>query len=178
MAHVVVLAEVDPAAAIPALRNAVWERDASLPIGSLRTMNDVVSTALGPFRGIAMVLTLLAAGALVLAGGGIYGVISFAVSKRSNEFGIRAALGASSREIVALVLKDGAKLTAIGVGLGAAIAFGASQVISSILFGMAGADAVTFLMVPAFLAGIALLACFIPARRATRVDPMQALRVD
>ena len=77
MAHVVVLAEVDPAAAIPALRNAVWERDASLPIGSLRTMNDVVSTALGPFRGIAMVLTLLAAGALVLAGGGIRGGQAF-----------------------------------------------------------------------------------------------------
>ncbi|MCZ6917982.1 MAG: ADOP family duplicated permease [Gemmatimonadetes bacterium] len=178
VAHVVVLAKADPTVTIPALRNAVWERDPSLPIGSLRTMNDVVSTALGPFRGIAVVLALLAVGALILAGGGIYGVISFSVSKRVNEFGIRTALGASGRDVVALVLKDGAKLTAVGVGLGVAVAFAASQLLASLLFGIGGADAVTFVLIPAFLASISLLACFIPARRATRVDPMEALRVD
>ncbi len=139
-------------------------------------MNDVVNESLGPFQGVAAVLTLLAAGALVLAGGGIYGVMAYSVSRRVHEFGIRTALGASDRNVIRLVVAQGAKLTAFGIGIGVALAFVTTRVLESVLFGVVSADATTFVGIPVLLAVVALLASYIPARRATRVDPMEALR--
>ena len=169
-------AKTEPSATIPALRSVIRTADASLPISSVRAMNDVVNESLGPFQGVAAVLTLLAVGALVLAGGGIYGVIAYSVSRRVQEFGIRTALGASDRNVIRLVVAQGAKLTAVGIGIGVALAFATTRVLESVLFGVASADATTFVGIPALLAVVALLASYIPARRATRVDPMEALR--
>ncbi len=174
--YLVVSAKTEPSTAIPTLRSVIRTTDASLPISSVRAMNDVVNESLGPFQGVAAVLTLLAAGALVLAGGGIYGVISYSVSRRVQEFGIRTALGASDRNVIRLVVAQGAKLTAFGIGIGVALAFATTRVLESVLFGVASADATTFVGIPALLAVVALLASYIPARRATRVDPMEALR--
>ena len=174
--YLVVSAKTEPSAAIPTLRSVIRTADASLPISSVRAMNDVVNESLGPFQGVAAVLTLLAAGALVLAGGGIYGVIAYSVSRRVQEFGIRTALGASDRNVIRLVVAQGAKLTAFGIGIGVALAFATTRVLESVLFGVASADATTFVGIPVLLALVALLASYIPARRATRVDPMEALR--
>jgi putative ABC transport system permease protein len=174
--YLVVSAKTEPSAVIPALRSVIRTADASLPISSVRAMNDVVNESLGPFQGVAAVLTLLAAGALALAGGGIYGVIAYSVSRRVQEFGIRTALGASDRNVIRLVVAQGAKLTAVGIGIGVALAFATTRVLESVLFGVASADATTFVGIPALLAAVALLASYIPARRATRVGPMEALR--
>ncbi|MFB3112381.1 MAG: ABC transporter permease, partial [Gemmatimonadales bacterium] len=174
--YLVLSAETEPSTAIPTLRSVIRTADASLPISSVRAMNDVVNESLGPFQGVAAVLTLLAAGALALAGGGIYGVIAYSVSRRVHEFGIRAALGASDRNVIRLVVAQGAKLTAFGIGIGVTLAFATTRVIESVLFGVASADVTTFVGIPALLAVVALLASYIPARRATRVDPMEALR--
>ena len=174
--YLVLSAATEPSAAIPTLRSVIRTADASLPISSIRAMSDVVNESLGPFQGVAAVLTLLAAGALVLAAVGIYGVIAYSVSRRVHEFGIRTALGASDRNVIRLVVGQGAKLTAYGMGIGVALAFAGTRVLESVLFGVATADATTFLGIPALLAVVALLASYIPARRATRVDPMEALR--
>jgi putative ABC transport system permease protein len=174
--YLVLSAETEPSAAIPTLRSVIQTADASLPISSVRAMNDVVNESLGPFQGVAAVLTLLAAGALVLAAGGIYGVIAYSVSRRVHELGIRTALGASDRNVIRLVLGQGAKLTAVGIGIGVALAFAGTRLLESVLFGVASADVTTFVGIPMLLAAVALLASYIPARRATRVDPMEALR--
>jgi putative ABC transport system permease protein len=168
----------DPLDVVPTLRGVVWGIDATLPISAIRSMEQVVAEALGPFQGMALVLGLLAGGALILAAGGIYGVIAYSVSRRVQEFGIRAALGASQRHVIRQVLGQGARLTLIGVGIGVALAFASNQLLNSLLFGIAPADTTTFVGVPLFLAAVALLATYIPARRATRVDPMEALRVE
>jgi putative ABC transport system permease protein len=156
----------------------VWGADATLPISGIRSMEQVVTEALGPFQGMALVLALLAGGALILAAGGIYGVIAYSVSRRRHEFGIRTALGASRQHVIKQVVGQGAKLTLIGVGIGMALAFASGRLLNTLLFGIAPADATTFIVIPLFLTAVALLASYIPARRATRADPMEALRVE
>ena len=119
---------------------------------------------MGPFRGIAGLLLILAAGALVLASSGIYSVMSYSVSERIHEFGVRTALGASRKDIVRLVLKQGAVIAVIGVAIGLVASFGISKLAAAMLFSIDVTDPVTFLVLPAFLTGVALLACKKPKR--------------
>jgi putative ABC transport system permease protein len=125
-----------------------------------------------------LLLGAFAALALALAAIGIYGVISYTVAQRTQEFGIRLALGAQPRNVFAMVLGQGARLALLGVFFGFASAFGVTQLMSSVLFGVQPTDPLTFVIVPLLLMAVALLACYIPARRATRVDPLTALRYE
>jgi ABC-type antimicrobial peptide transport system permease subunit len=125
-----------------------------------------------------LLLAAFAALALLLASIGIYGVISYAVAQRTQEFGIRLALGAQPGNVFSIVLGQGARLALFGVILGFIAAFAVTRLMTSLLFGVQPTDPITFTAVPALLMGVALLACYIPARRATRVDPIIALRYD
>jgi putative ABC transport system permease protein len=130
----------------------------------------------GPSLLITALLSLFAAGALVLAAIGLYAVIAFNMSRRTRDFGIRMALGASSRQILGTVLKEGLLLTAIGLAIGFGLSLAAGKALGSLLFGVTPTDLPTYLGVFAVLAVVSLVACYLPARRAARIDPMRALR--
>jgi ABC-type antimicrobial peptide transport system permease subunit len=132
--------------------------------------------ALWAQRLAADLLAVFGALALTLAAIGMYGVISYSVNQRRREFGVRMALGATAGEVEALVLREGIRLVTFGVIVGVMVALAASRAVGSLLFAVAPRDALTFLMVPAILALVGVIACWIPAHRATRVDPAQALR--
>jgi putative ABC transport system permease protein len=160
------------------LRSAVRDRVLALDKGlqvEVATMRENLAAAFLPARVTAAVLGLVGLFGLSLAVVGIYGVISYAVSQRTGEIGLRMALGAQSRDILWLVIGQGLKLTLIGVGLGAIIALALTRLLTSLLVGVSAADPLTFLAVPLMLTTVAFFACWIPARRAMRVDPMLAL---
>jgi putative ABC transport system permease protein len=138
----------------------------------------VLSTAQARPRFLTLLLTLFAGVALVLAAVGIYGVISYSVAQRTSEFGIRIALGAAPKDVLGMVLGQGLMLGAVGVALGAAGALALTRYIRGLLFGISSFDPLTFVVMAAVLAAVTLAACWIPAHRATRVDPMIALRYE
>jgi predicted permease len=148
------------------------------PIFSTRTMEQIISGSLAERRFTMLVLIIFAAAALLLAAVGIYGVMSYAVTRRTHELGIRATLGASRSEIVMLVLRQGMQLAAIGMAAGLVAAVALTRFMANLLYGVRPADPATLAAVALLLGGIALLACYIPARRATAVDPVVALRCD
>jgi putative ABC transport system permease protein len=158
------------------VKQALAEIDPDQPVTNIMTMEDVLSASLGDYRFYMELLGIFAGVAVLLAAVGIYGVMSYSVSERTHEIGIRMALGAHPRDALGLVAKLGLKLTSVGVAIGAALAFGVTRLISTFLFGVKPTDPLTYAAVALSLAAIALLACYIPARRATRVDPMIALR--
>jgi macrolide transport system ATP-binding/permease protein len=161
------------------LRSAVRDRVLALDKGlmvEVATMRENLAASFLPARVAAVVLGLVGLFGLSLAVVGIYGVVSYAVSQRTGEIGLRMALGAESRDILRLVIRQGLKLTLIGVGVGATLALALSRLLSRLLVGVSAADPVTFLAVPLLLTAVAVFACWIPARRATKVDPMIALR--
>ena len=168
----------DPAQLADGLRNAVWSFDRNLPISEIVTMDEAVAQANAAPRFELMMLGIFAAIALVLAATGVYGVMSYAVSRRTNEIGIRMALGASSRSVLGLVLKHGMGLTLAGAGTGLVVALFLAQFMSKLLFGIRPTDPLTFVMVVVVLLLVSLAATCIPARRATQIDPMVALRHD
>ena len=168
----------DPLAIVPFLRSQVLELDPNLPLADVRTMAARVSASVAQPRFYAMLVGLFATVALILAVIGIYGVLSYGVAQREREIGVRMALGATRLEILRLVLGQGMALTGSGIVVGTAAAFGVTRLLSSLLFGVTTTDSVTYVAVPILLAAVALVACYIPARRATRVDPMTALRYE
>ena len=168
----------DPQSVIGALRGEFQQLDANLPVYSVRTMTEHMALPLFPARIAAMLLGGFGLLALVLAAIGIFGVMSYAVSQRTREIGIRMALGANAGGILKLVVGHGLKLIMLGLGLGLAGAVAGTRLMSSFLYGVSATDAVTFAVIALLLTGVALLACYVPARRATKVDPMVALRYE
>ncbi|MGH9805606.1 MAG: ABC transporter permease [Candidatus Acidiferrales bacterium] len=174
----VIQSAADPAAILPSVRREIRAMDPGLPIFNVQPLTQVIAASLFLPRMGAYLLAAFGLLALVLAAGGIYGVISYAVTQRTHEIGIRMALGAERRHVLRLVLVHGMTLVGIGLGIGLAGAFAASRVVSSLLYGVSAADPLTFSGITLILTAVALLACWIPARRAARVDPMVALRYE
>jgi putative ABC transport system permease protein len=168
----------DPLALSNAAREAVWSLDRDLPIPSIQTMEQILSERVAKRRLNMLLLGLFAMVALILAAVDIYGVMNYAVTQRTNEIGIRIALGAQSGDVIGLVLKQGMALTLMGVAFGLIATFMLTRLMASLLFGVSARDPITFAAIAALLTGVALVACWIPARRATRVDPMVALRYE
>jgi predicted permease len=169
-------AEGDPSRLTQALREQVRAVDPDLPVFGERTMEDVVSASLARRRFALQVVGGFGVLALLLAGVGVYGVVAYSVSQRTREIGIRLALGASSGAILRWVFRQGMRLTLLGTAVGLVVAFALTRLLSGLLFGVSAADPITFVGLATLLALVALLACYIPARRATKVDPMVALR--
>jgi ABC-type antimicrobial peptide transport system permease subunit len=160
------------------LRARIASLDPELPLSSIREMEDVVAGSLGRPRLTLSLMSVFGAVALLLAAVGIYGVVSFSVGQRAHEFGLRMALGASSSDIGSLVLRQGLKLALLGVALGIASALAASRLVASLLYEIGPRDPWTIAGIALVLVAVALLASFVPARRAARVDPYTALRME
>jgi putative ABC transport system permease protein len=176
--RIVLKTKMPPESVVSAIRTTVQQLDSSLSLFSVRTMQQVVAENMEGTSLQTALLGIFAALALILAAVGIYGVMSYLVTHRTHEIGIRLALGAEPRHVLSLLMGHGARLAGIGVAIGAAMAFPLTKLISSFLFGVAPTDAPTFLVVTAFLFVVALLACYIPAHRAMLVDPVVALRYE
>lgn len=166
----------DPAAAAASVRNAVWAMDREVPVSDVRTMEQVIAESNAPRRFTMALVGFFALAALLLAGVGLYGVMSYAVSQRAREIGVRMVLGARRADVLRMVLGAGLTLVLVGVAVGLAGAFATLRLLASFLFGVRASDPVTFLGVVLVLAAIALAASMVPALRATRVDPVIALR--
>jgi len=169
---------VDPTSLAAALRQQVWSMDKDLPVYDVKSMNEVWSMAASMYTFSSVTLGFFAAVALLLASLGIYGVMAFAVSQRTQEIGIRIALGASAPDVLKLVVKHGMKLALAGIAIGLVGAWGLTRFMKHILVGVTATDLLTFAVVPACLFVAALVACYLPARRATKVDPLVALRYE
>jgi predicted permease len=168
----------DPLSVVSAVRAQVAGPTEDQPIFGVQTMEQIISDSLAERRFTMLLLIIFASTALVLAAVGIYGVMSYAVSRRTHELGVRLALGASRREILRLVVGEGMVLAAIGTVVGLTAALGLTRLMASLLYGVRPADPTTLAAVSLLLGGIALLACYIPAWRATKVDPLVALRYE
>jgi putative ABC transport system permease protein len=176
--YVVVRTTVDPQSIAQAVRSAVTALDPDLPISNLKTMDTMIAESVGPPKFRTLLVALFAGVGLLLAAIGIYGVTAYAVTERTHELGVRVALGADRADVMRLVLVEAAGLAGIGVALGIAGAFATTRLMSTLLFGVAPTDAMTFAAISVFLVATALLASYVPARRATMVDPLTALRAE
>jgi ABC-type antimicrobial peptide transport system permease subunit len=165
-------------ATLNSIRNMSEQMGGDLVIYGVQTMEEMISGSLAHRRFSMILLAVFAAVALLLASIGIYGVISFVVGQRTHEIGVRMALGAKPRDVLAMILERGAKLTMIGIGIGIIASLMLTQLMKSLLFGVSAADPITFVAVSLLLIFVGLAACYIPARRAMRVDPMVALRYE
>lgn len=174
----VVKSSSDPAQLIAAAQSEVWAIDKDLPVSQIMSMEQVISDSIAPQRFNMLLLGIFAGLAMTLAAIGIYGVMSYSVTQRLHEIGIRMALGASRRDVLWMIVKQGMTLTGIGVSMGLAGALLLTRLMSSLLYGVSATDPLTFFVIPLVLAAVALGACFVPARRATRVDPIIALRYE
>ena len=174
----VVRTAVEPEGLIPSVREAVRQVDRAQPVTEFREMERVVGDAAAQPRFNSLLLAVFAGLSLLLAAAGIYGVMSYGVTQRTREIGLRVALGARRRDVLKLVVGRGMVLTLLGVGIGLAASFGLTRLLRSLLFGVSETDPLTFAGVALLLTSVSLLACYVPARRATRVDPMVALRYE
>jgi ABC-type antimicrobial peptide transport system permease subunit len=166
----------DPATVVPALRRTVRTMDGDIALASVQTMDEVFAGTIAQPRINTIVLTVFAGIALLLAAIGIYGVTSYAVSQRTREIGVRMALGANARSVLGLIVRQGMFPVLAGLAVGLLAAYGATRVMQSLLFEVNATDPATFAAITALLALIALAASVIPAWRAARVDPVEALR--
>ena len=169
---------MNPRSLEPAVKSVVADLDKDLPVVNLRTMDELMTEAVAPPRFRTILVSMFAVVGLLLAAIGIYGVMAYAVTERTHELGVRIALGADRGDVLRIVLGEAAWLAACGVGLGVAGALGATRLIQTLLFGVTPTDALTFAAIAMLLTATALVASYIPARRATRVDPMVALRYE
>jgi predicted permease len=178
MTSIVLKTQGDPASLASAIRQGVREVAPNQPVYRLKTMRDMVQTSLAPRRFAVRLLGFFALVALFMAALGLYGVVSYSVAQRTQEIGVRMALGAQSRSLIALVVGQGLKLAAVGVVIGLVLAMVVSRMLQSQFFGVSAFDPVTFASIAAVLLGAASLASYLPARRAAKVDPLRALRCD
>jgi ABC-type antimicrobial peptide transport system permease subunit len=175
---VVLRVKGDPMSLAGAVRQAVWSVDRDQPVSNIRPMDEILADETQQRRLGTTLLGGFAALALLLASVGIYGVLSYSVAQRKQEIGVRMALGARERDVLALVVGQGMKLTLAGVAIGAGAAFALTRLMEGLLFGVSAADPLIFTGIAALLTLAAFIACFLPARRASRIDPMLALRQD
>lgn len=168
----------DPASLIPAMRSELQHLDRNVPVYAVKTMTEQIDAALSADRMTAVLLGIFGGAALLLAAVGLYGVMSFSVAQRTREMGIRMALGAQTVDVLSLVVKNGMTLALIGVAIGLAGAFALTRMLATLLFEVTPTDAMTYAIVSVGLLFVALVACYIPARRATKVDPLVALRYE
>jgi predicted lysophospholipase L1 biosynthesis ABC-type transport system permease subunit len=160
------------------LQRAVWSVDRNLPVANLQTLEEIQAQSMAQTSFALVMLSIAASVALLIGVVGIYGVIAYAATQRTREIGLRMALGAHVRSVRTLFLRQGLALTAVGIAIGIGIAVGLTRVMSSFLFGVAPIDPITYAAVSGALALVALLATYLPAHRASRVDPITALRAD
>ena len=174
----VVRSRINPVALEKSIGAAVWSVNPQVAISSERTLKSIVASSEATRRYETSLGAAFAICALLLASLGLYGVVSYSASQRAREIGIRMALGAEPRDILCRVLGDGGRMAAVGIALGLAASIGLTRLMTSMLFGISATDPVTFAAVGVILLSVTLAACWVPARRAMRVDPMVALRYE
>jgi putative ABC transport system permease protein len=174
----VIRTSIEPESIAASVRQAVQDVDRAQPISDVRTMENVVSEAVTQPRFNLILLGIFGAIALLLSASGIYGVMAYSVSQRTHEIGIRMALGAQAGNVLKMVMTQGLRLSVVGIGIGLLASLLLTRYLASLLFGVGTTDMLTFLVVAVFLTGVALVACFVPARRASKTDPMEALRYE
>src|SRR6266540_2224797 len=174
----VIRARGDAAALAPAIRKAIWSVDKDQPIARVATMDSLLAATAAERRFALILFEAFGLVALALACAGIYGALSGSVNERTREIGVRMALGAERRDVLAMILRQGLKLTLSGVGIGLLVSWAATRMLTKLLYGVSATDPLTFGVVASLLTAVALVACYLPARRATKVDPLVALRHD
>jgi putative ABC transport system permease protein len=173
---VVARATADPRGLVNAARDVAHSLDKNAPVYGVRTLEEILGRSVATQRFNTLLLGLFAAVALILAAVGIYGAISCSVSQSTHEIGVRVALGAQASDVIKLIVGQGMLLTLVGVVIGLVAAYGLTRLMSKLLYAVTVTDPLTFTFAPLLLAAVAWLACYLPARRATKVDPMVALR--
>jgi len=166
----------DPLNVVSMLTDSIREVDPEVPVLNIRTMDESVSASLSPQRFTMLLFAAFAGTALLLAAAGIYGVMAYTVTRRTREIGVRMALGAAAGDVLRLVVGQGMGSTAMGLAIGTAGSLALTRTMQTLLFGVKATDPVNIIAVVLLLAAVSLFACWIPARRATRVDPLVALR--
>jgi putative ABC transport system permease protein len=174
----VVRTQIEPAGMVDLIREAAQEVDRAQPVTEIRTMEYVVSESVTQPRFNLSLLAMFGGIALALSAAGIYGVTSYTATQRTHEIGIRIAVGARDADVLKMMMKQGMKPALIGLALGLAAAIGLTRLMKSLLFGVTATDPLTFVTLATLLMIVALIACYLPARRATKVDPMVALRFE
>jgi putative ABC transport system permease protein len=178
MMSVVLRTRTDPKAVIGGVRQAIHALDPDLPVTEPATLASLRADSMAQPRFSMLLLASFAGLALLLACVGMYGVISYSVMQRTREIGVRMALGAQRKSVFGMILGQGARLAGLGIAIGVLTALGLTHLMASFLYGIQATDPLTFVIVPVLLAAVALFACYLPARRATHVDPMIALRYE
>jgi putative ABC transport system permease protein len=168
----------DPMALVDTIRNQIWSVDSDLPVSKIQTMQSLVDQQVAQPRFFLKMLAIFAGVALVLASIGIYGVMSHTITQRAHEIGVRRAMGAQKRDVLTLIIRQEVALILISVLIGLAGAFAVTRIMRSLLYGVSSTDPLIFMVTPLLLIGVALVASYIPARRATKVDPQVALRYE
>jgi putative ABC transport system permease protein len=176
--RLIVRTDCEPLSVLKSIRRALITLTPHRPVAQIRTIKEILRKRVAPMRFNMQLLSIFAGLALVIAAMGVYGLMAFFVSQRTQEIGIRMALGARSSDVLRSILREGFKLTLIGLAIGMSGAFAATRILHSLLYDISPVDTVTFVSMSLFLAGVAILASYIPARRAARIDPMEALRYE